>query len=140
MGSKLRRRKARKEAFEQIQFSKLIVLFSVIFSIFFLCIAIIVALTAPELDPMITTAIITICGAILTTTFVWYFKKSQAENSVKIYVGAYKSIIKFRQKYGLNNDELCDRIEESMLQNLDDTAETHMDNANELIEKMEVNI
>lgn len=139
MGSKAKR-KARREAFEQIQFSKLIVLFSIFFSIFFLCIAIIIALVAPELDPIIMTAIITMCGTILATTFVWYFKKSQAENSVKIYVGAYKSIIKFRQKYGLNNDELCDRIEYSMLQNLDDVAETHMDNANELIEKMEVNV
>ena len=139
MGRRAKRR-ARREAFEQMQFSKLMVLFSIIFSIFFLCIAIIVALVAPELDPMITTAIITMCGAIIATTFVWYFKKSQAENSVKIYVGAYKSIMKLRQKYGLENDELCDRIENSVLQNLDDVAESHMDNANEIIEKVEVNI
>lgn len=139
MGSRARR-KARREAFEQMQFSKLMVIFSVFFSVFFLLISLIITLAVPDLDPMIMTAVITMCGAILATTFVWYFKKSQAENSVKIYVGAYKSIIKFRQKYGLNNDELCNRIEESMLQNLDDTAEAHMDNANELIEKVEVNI
>lgn len=139
MGSRAKRR-ARREAFEQMQFSKLMVIFSIIFSVFFLCIAIIVALIAPELDPMVMTAVISMCGAILATTFVWYFKKAQAENSVKIYVGAYKNIIKFRQKYGLKNDDICDKIEESMLQNLDDVAESHMDNANELIEKVEVNI
>lgn len=139
MGSRAKRR-ARREAFEQIQFSKLMVLFSVIFSVFFLLVALIITLAVPDLDPMVMTAVVTMCGAILATTFVWYFKKSQAENSVKIYVGAYKSIIKFRQKYGLNNEELCDRIENSMLQNLDDVAENHMDNANELIEKVEVNI
>jgi hypothetical protein len=98
------------------------------------------ALAAPELDPMIVTSVVGICGAILATTFVWYFKKAQAENSVKIYVGAYKSIIKFRQKYGLDNDNICDRIEESMLQNLDDISEAHMDNAHELLEKVEVNV
>ena len=139
MGSKSKWRR-RREAFEQIQFSKLMVLFSVIFSVFFICIAIIVALAVPELDPAVMTAVIAVCGTILATTFVWYFKKAQAENSVKIYVGAYKSIIKFRQKYGLNNDELCDKIEDSMLQNLDDVAESHMDNATELLEKVEVNI
>ena len=139
MSSKARR-KARREAFEQMQFSKLMVIFSIFFSVFFLLISLIITLAVPDLDPMVMTAVITMCGAILATTFVWYFKKSQAENSVKIYVGAYKSIIKFRQKYGLNNDELCNRIEESMLQNLDEVAEAHMDNANELVEKMEVNI
>ena len=139
MGRRARRR-ARREAFEQMQFSTLIVIFSIFFSVFFLLISLIIALAVPDLDPMIMTAVITMCGAILATTFVWYFKKSQAENSVKIYVGAYKSIIKFRQKYGLNNDELCNRIEDSMLQNLDDVSEMHMDNANEIIEKVEVNI
>jgi hypothetical protein len=116
------------------------VLFSVVFSVFFLLVALIITLAVPDLDPMVMTAVVTMCGAILATTFVWYFKKSQAENSVKIYVGAYKSIIKFRQKYGLNNDELCDRIENSMLQNLDDISEAHMDNAHELLEKVEVNV
>lgn len=128
------------EIIEYIQFSKIIVIFAVVFSIFFLCIALIMALAAPELDPMIITAVVGICGGILATTFVWYFKKAQAENSVKIYVGAYKSIIKFRQKYGLDNDNICDRIEESMLQNLDDISEAHMDNAHELLEKVEVNV
>jgi len=139
MGKKSKHRIGNTEV-EYIQFSKIIVIFAVIFSIFFLCIALIMALAAPELDPMIVTSVIGICGAILATTFVWYFKKAQAENSVKIYVGAYKSIIKFRQRYGLNNDDICDRIEESMLQNLDDISEAHMDNAHELLEKVEVNV
>lgn len=133
-------RKRRREAIEQCQFSKLMVCFSVVFSVFFLLISLLIALCASDLDPMIITAMIGVCGGILATTFVWYFKKAQAENSVKIYVNAYKSIIKFRKKYDLDNDELCDRIEESMLQNLDDVAESHMDNATEILEKMEVNI
>ena len=139
MGKKSKHRIGNTEV-EYIQFSKIIVIFAVIFSIFFLCIALIMALAAPELDPMIVTSVVGICGTILATTFVWYFKKAQAENSVKIYVGAYKSIIKFRQRYGLNNDDICDRIEESMLQNLDDISEAHMDNAHELLEKVEVNV
>lgn len=139
MGKKSRH-KINNTEIEYIQFSKIIVIFAVIFSVFFLCIALLMALAAPELDPMIATSVIGICGAILATTFVWYFKKAQAENSVKIYVGAYKSIIKFRQRYGLNNDDICDRIEESMLQNLDDISEAHMDNAHELLEKVEVNV
>ena len=139
MGKKSKHRIGNTEV-EYIQFSKIIVIFAVIFSIFFLCIALIIALAAPELDPMIITSVVGICGAILATTFVWYFKKAQAENSVKIYVNAYKSIIKFRQRYGLNNDDICDRIEESMLQNLDDISEAHMDNAHELLEKVEVNV
>lgn len=132
--------KTKNEVIEYIQFSKIIVIFAIVFSIFFLCTALIIALVAPELDPMIITAIVGVCGGILATTFVWYFKKAQAENSVKIYVSAYKSIIKFRQKYGLDNDTICDRIEESVLQNLDDVSEAHMDNANELLEKVEVSI
>ena len=139
MGRAARRRR-RREAIEQCQFSKLMVCFSIVFSVFFIIISLIIAVCAKELDPMVITAMIGMCGAILATTFVWYFKKAQAENSVKIYISAYKSIIKFRQKYKLENDELCDRIEESMLQNLDDVAESHMDNATELLEKVEVNI
>lgn len=129
-----------KNKIDQIQFSKLMVLFAVVFSIFFIIVSLIIALCAPELDPLITTTVIGVCGTILATTFVWYFKKAQAENSVKIYVGAYKSIIKFRQKYKLQDDELCDRIENSMLQNLDDVAEGHMDDATSVLEKVEVNI
>jgi hypothetical protein len=129
-----------KNKIDQIQFSKLMVLFAVVFSMLFIIVSLIIALCAPELDPLITTTVIGVCGTILATTFVWYFKKAQAENSVKIYVGAYKSIIKFRQKYKLQDDELCDRIENSMLQNLDDVAEGHMDDATSVLEKVEVNI
>lgn len=125
---------------EQIQFSKLMVLFAIVFSMFFITISLIIALCAPDLDPLITTSVIGVCGTILATTFVWYFKKAQAENSVKIYVGAYKSIIKFKQKYKLKDDELCDKLENSILQNLDDVAESHMDDATTVLEKVEVNI
>ena len=125
---------------EQIQFSKLMVLFAIVFSMFFITISLIIALCAPDLDPLITTSVIGVCGTILATTFVWYFKKAQAENSVKIYVGAYKSIIKFKQKYKLKDDELCDKLENSILQNLDDVAESHMDDATAVLEKVEVNI
>ena len=139
MGKRSRHRVDSDEV-EYIQFSKIMVIFAIVFSIFFLCTGLIIALAAPDVDPVIITAVIAICGTTLATTFVWYFKKAQAENSVKIYVGAYKSIIKFRQKYGLETETLCDRIEESILQNLDDVSEAHMDNAHELLEKVEVSV
>ena len=123
----------------QYQFSKIIVTFAILFSTFFLCASLTLSVLVKDLDPMITSTLIGSCGVIMATTFVWYFKKAQAENSVKLYVSAYKSIIAFRQRLGLETEDLCNRIEEAIVQNLDDVAETHMDNANELIEKVEVN-
>ena len=119
----------------KVHFSKIIIILCIIFAI--------VCCTVAVLIPMADTiaiALITAGGGLASTAIIFNLKKSQAENSVKIYVGAYKIIMKLRQKYGLENDELCDRIENSVLQNLDDVAESHMDNANEIIEKVEVNI
>ena len=124
---------------QQYQFSKIMVTFAILFSTFFLTASLVLSVIVKDLDPMIISTLIGSCGVIMATTFVWYFKKAQAENSVKLYVSAYKRIITFRQKLGLETENLCDRIEEALIQNLDDVAESHMDNANEPIEKVEVN-
>ena len=121
------------------QFSKIIVTFAILFSTFFLTASLALSVIFRDLDPMITSTLIGSCGVIMATTFVWYFKKAQAENSVKLYVSAYKTIIAFRQRLGLETEDLCNRIEEAIIQNLDDVSESHMDNANEPIEKVEVN-
>ena len=124
---------------QQYQFSKIIVTFAILFSTFFLTASLVLSVVVKDLDPMVTSTLIGACGVIMATTFVWYFKKAQAENSVKLYVNAYKTIIAFRQRLGLETEDLCNRIEEAIIQNLDDVSESHMDNANEPIEKVEVN-
>lgn len=82
----------------KFQFSKLIVIIACI--IFLVCLY--KGFTA-DFSTMIDTGFyvtaITISGGMLSTTIIWYLKKSQSENNVKLKIELYKTASRERIKY-----------------------------------------
>ena len=83
---------------KKCQFSKLIVVICIILSILGIFLATIFSIIG--LSEMIASAIITVYGCMGITSIVWYLKKAQSENTVKIYLGAYKEILNLKTKAG----------------------------------------
>ena len=67
---------------------------------------------------------------------IWNLKKSQSENTMRIYMSTYKEILKLKQEFG--NTEECSELIESMEQNMqgkiDTTINDSIDDANSTIE------
>ena len=61
------------------------------------------------------------------------FKKSQAENTIKIYLSAYKEIIELKQ-----DSNLIDNVEKHLIDNIDKCIEENLTDATNLIEKQEI--
>ena len=87
-----------KQTKNKFQFSKLIVIIACI--IFLVCLY--KGFTA-DFSTMIDTGFyvtaITISGGMLSTTIIWYLKKSQSENNVKLKIELYKTASRERIKY-----------------------------------------
>ena len=121
-----------------IQFSKLVVLICVIIAI----VACGFAIFLPMAE-MVAVALISAGGGLATTAVVWNLKKSQTENIIKIYMGAYKEILELKQQYlsdGIDNecDEIANKMEDNILNKIDQTIDSHLDDAVTLIEKQEI--
>ena len=68
-----------------------------------------------------------------STAVIWNLKKSQAENTIKIYLSAYKEIIELKQDDSLIND-----MEEQIITKIDGCIEENLNDATTLIEKQEI--
>ena len=94
-----------------------------------------VAILMP-MSESVSIAIIGVCGTIATTTMIWNLKKSQSENTMRIYMSTYKEILKLKQEFG--NTEECSELIESMEQNMQGKIDTaindSIDDANSTIE------
>ena len=88
----------------KIQFSKWIISICVL-------LAVIGLIAAPALAIIfhvaegISVALIAAVGAILATSIVFYFKKTQAENTIKIYLHAYEELMRMKREDGDNDIE-----------------------------------
>lgn len=121
-----------------IQFSKLIVLISIIIAIVLCGCAIFIPVAE-----MVAVALVSAGGGLATTAIVWNLKKSQSENIIKIYMGAYREILQLKEKYladGIVNecDEIVDKMENNIINKIDQTIDTHLEDATSLIEKQEI--
>ena len=76
-----------------MQFSKTMV-FAVISLGFIGMIAATILTLFFALSEVIAGAIIACCSTIIITSLVWMLKKSQAENTIKLYLYSYKEILK----------------------------------------------
>lgn len=119
------------------QFSKLTVLLCLIVSIFGM-IGVIVCAIMFTLDPTIVAAGIAAFGCLGITAEVWNLKKSQAENTIKIYLAAYEKIIKMKKEYGEDPTEFIGTVEDDILGKVDSTLDTAMDEAAAPIEKQDI--
>lgn len=116
----------------KVQFSKKIAVVTTILFIFTL----LLSYFCPAADPAYNIAAIGVAGSIQLTTFVWYLKKSQAENIVKLQTAYVKELSEIRFEYnkkmadlGLTDDRfdsICDDAEMSGMERLNDRADDAM--------------
>ena len=69
---------------------------------------------------------------------MWNLKKSQAENTIKIYLSAYKEIVALKKENNEDVEEFLSDSENSLLQKMNTSIDVSMDDATELIEKQEI--
>ena len=86
-----------------------------------------------DLEETITVAIISICGCITVTNIVWYLKKSQAENTMKLYLSSFKEIAQIKQDVSI-----LDNIEDKILNEMEESIDVSLDDATSLIEKQDI--
>ena len=114
------------------QFSKLITILCVLIAIVTLIVIPILAIYW-ELAAEICISLVTAAGTLGSTAVVWNLKKSQAENTIKIYLSAYKEIIELKQ-----DNSLINNMEEQIITKIDDCVEENLNDATTLIEKQEI--
>lgn len=121
---------------KNFQFSKLIVIACIVLSIVGILLATILSILG--LGEVVASAIITAYGCMGITSIVWYLKKAQSENTVKIYLGAYKEILQLKVKIGEDGTETIDQMESDILGKLNSNLSTAMDEANAPIERQDI--
>lgn len=117
---------------DKFQFSKGVTIFSLIFSIIGISAAAFCSVMF-GLSETISTAIITACGGLVITNIVWYLKKSQAENTMKIYLSSFREIAEIKQDLSI-----LDNVEDRILNGMEETIGTALGEATSPIEKQDI--
>lgn len=117
------------------QFSKIIVIISIIIA----AVGVLLAICMP-ISETVSVALIGVCGSIAATTIIWSLKKSQAENTMKIYMSTYKEILKLKREFGEEEEciNLIDSMEDNMQNKIDGNINNNIDDANATIEKVDL--
>lgn len=115
------------------QFSKVITIICLI-----LMVSACMAVAIFPLSETVSAALIASFGCLGVTSVVWLMKKSQTENTVKIYMSAYKEIIEYKREMGDCSEELIDSIENDMLDKMNGTLNDALYDSTSLIEKQDV--
>lgn len=117
---------------DKFQFSKGVT----IFSLFFAVVGISAAAASSilfGLNESIAAAIIAACGGLAITDIVWYLKKSQAENTMKLYLNSFKEIAQIKQDMSI-----LDNMEEKILSEMEESIDVSLDDATSVIEKQDI--
>lgn len=115
------------------QFSKIIVFLCLLFSILGTISAVYVSI-AYYVTETIVCAVIAGCNAVGVTAVTFMLKKSQAENTIKLYTSAYKEIIKMNPE----KSYLVNSMEEKMVGGIDNVIDNSLNDAVSAIEKQEI--
>lgn len=91
-----------------------------------------------SLSETVAAALIASFGCLGVTSVVWLMKKSQTENTVKIYMEAYKEVIKYKHEMGEETIDLVENLESDMLGKMTNTLDDALSDSTSLIEKQEV--
>lgn len=119
------------------QFSKIMIVMCIAIAIIGILIAVIGNIFFC-LSEVVASAVITACGCIGVTSIVWYLKKSQAENTVKIYLGAYRKILKMKKEMNEDTSETINQMEYEILGKLNSNISLAMDEATTPIERQDI--
>ena len=117
---------------DKFQFSKGVT----IFSLFFAVVGISAAAASSVLfglNESIAAAIIAACGGLAITDIVWYLKKSQAENTMKLYLSSFKEIAQMKQDMSI-----LDNMEDKILTEMEESIDVSLDDATSVIEKQDI--
>lgn len=117
---------------DKFQFSKGVT----IFSLFFAVVGISAAAASSVLfglNESTAAAIIAACGGLAITDIVWYLKKSQAENTMKLYLSSFKEIAQMKQDMSI-----LDNMEDKILTEMEESIDASLDDATSLIEKQDI--
>ena len=114
------------------QFSKLVIIFCLLTMIIGTGGALVASIlfAVPE---SILCALIAAAGGCGMTAVVWYLKKSQAENTMKMYLSSFKEIAEMKQDMSI-----LDNMEEKILGEMEESIDMTLDDATSLIEKQDI--
>ena len=120
-----------------LQFSKLVIIFCLLVMTLGTvgALATYILFAVPE---SVVCALIAAAGGCWMTAVVWYLKKSQAENTMKMYLSAYKDIASFKVANGEDAEETLNQVEDNLLYKMGYAIDANLDEATSPIEKQDI--
>ena len=79
--------------------------------------------------------VIAALGSVALTSIVFYYRKAQAENTIKLYLASYAEVMKMKKEFGETSSEILYSMENGMLNKIDSTLNQTLDEATAPIEK-----
>lgn len=116
------------------QYSKVITFLCVIIMILSIIIGV-VGYCVFALSETISIAIVTAGAGLGATAVVFNLKKSQAENTITLYLSAYKEIIQMNKE---NSEEIKEELKNKIMNKMEITFDTAIDDAVSPIEKQDI--
>ena len=117
------------------QYSKVITFMCIVIAIISFLVATAGA-TFFMLPESVAAALITAGGCLGVTAVVWNLKKSQAENTIKLYLYSYKEILKLQKE---DSDlEFIDIAEDKILSKMENALDVALDEATSPIERQDI--
>lgn len=117
------------------QYSKVITFMCIIVTIISFMLAI-VGSVCGLLSETVAASLIAAGGCLGMTSVVWNLKKSQAENTIKLYLYSYKEILKLKKEDG--DLEIIDLAADDMLNKITNTLDVALDEATTPIEQQDI--
>jgi hypothetical protein len=115
------------------QFSKLVIIFCLLTMVLGILGAV-AAYILFGVSESIICSLIAAAGGCGMTAVVWYLKKSQAENTMKMYLSAYKDIASFKVANGEDAEETLNQVEDNLLYKMGYAIDANLDEATSPIE------
>lgn len=125
-----------------IQYSKVLVLICLLMAVLGIGITI-WGCAAAFITEVVACAIVGMCGSLAITAVVWMLKKSQAENTVKIYLSAYEKVLKMNnsptnEQNAENNFLLQQQMKEKLLSGMNNAIDMALAESTAPIEKHDI--
>lgn len=123
---------------KKFHFSKIVIILCIIFAI----LTCIIASFVPMAEG-VAIALIAAGGGIASTAIVFNLRKSQVENTLKIYMSAYEQILELKHQYHDDDtedeaDDICNGLENKFLDKINQSFDETIDEATIPIEKQEI--
>lgn len=117
----------RKNSKEKLQFAKKIVVIATILFVLSIISALLWSWYDKNTD--VFTYIIPTIGGVWGASIIWYMKKSQLENGIKIQIGMIKELMKLKIKYNECSTDYVDEIQEKVESRMQNNIDNFIDEA-----------